>query len=84
VVRFPLIGSETPGFLAPRAKAKARSDLAAGLQFFRVIFVVRIRYYGKGKKTSKQVWNKRCGDSFRDNLLFWIAMLHASSMKLLD
>ena len=44
VIRFPLIGSETRGFLAPRAKAKARSDLAAELQIFTVIFVVRIRY----------------------------------------
>ena len=50
----------------PGTKSQGRSDLAdlaAELQFFRVIFVVGIRYYGKGKTTPKQSWNKRCGDS---------------------
>ena len=77
VVRFPLIGSDTPGFLAPRGKAKARSDLAAELQFFRVIFLsfgsdvmARAR-----KPPSYCGFQAQRGDSFRDNFLFWITML---------
>ena len=38
VVRFPLIGLAL-GFLAPKAKAKVRSNLAAELPVLGVIFV---------------------------------------------